>query len=85
MSEVEIGRPEGRTSYSDYAERYYAQAGAGRNSLSASEYVASSRAFGVKSFAWGSATCTSPRRKTRKSRKRSRPTLRMYATPTSMR
>jgi hypothetical protein len=38
--QAEIGRPEGRTSYSDYAERYYAQAGAGRSELSASEYVA---------------------------------------------
>jgi hypothetical protein len=50
MSEVEIGRPEGRTSYSDYAERYYAQAGTGRNSLSASEYVAVVEGF-LREFA----------------------------------
>lgn len=36
----EIGRPEGRTSYTKYAERYYERAGKGRQSFNASEYVA---------------------------------------------
>ena len=38
--QVEIGRPEGKTSYSEYAERYYEKARDGREALSASEYVA---------------------------------------------
>ncbi|GAA0738360.1 DUF3231 family protein [Sphingobium sp. SA2] len=38
--QVEIGRPEGKTSYSGYAERYYEQARSQRQTLSASEYVA---------------------------------------------
>jgi hypothetical protein len=43
--QVETGRPEGRTSYSDYAEQFYSQAGAERKTLSASEYVAVSEGF----------------------------------------
>jgi hypothetical protein len=43
--QVEVGQPEGRTSYSEYAERFYSQAGAGRKSLSASEYVAVNEGF----------------------------------------
>ncbi len=40
VDHAEIGQPEGRTRYSDYADRYYAKARAGATSLSASEYVA---------------------------------------------
>ncbi len=40
VDHAEIGQPEGRTRYSDYADRYYAKACAGATSLSASEYVA---------------------------------------------
>jgi predicted nucleotidyltransferase len=43
--QVEIGRPEGRTSYTDYAERYYEDARGKRESLSASEYVAVVQGF----------------------------------------
>lgn len=39
MSEAEIGRPEGKTSYSGYPERYYEKARAKRKALSASEYA----------------------------------------------
>ncbi len=40
IDQAEIGRSEGRTQYSDYADRCYAKARAGATSLSASEYVA---------------------------------------------
>ncbi len=40
VDHAEIGQPEGRTRYSDYADRYYAKARAGATSLSASKYVA---------------------------------------------
>ncbi len=40
VDHAEIGQPESRTRYSDYADRYYAKARAGATSLSASEYVA---------------------------------------------
>ncbi len=37
MDGVEIGRPEGKTSYSAYAERYYEQARGKGEALNASE------------------------------------------------
>lgn len=40
VDQAEIGRPEGRTQYSDYADRYYAKARQGAAPLTASEYVA---------------------------------------------
>jgi hypothetical protein len=40
VDQAEIGQPEGKTQYSDYAERYYEAAREGSTSLSASEYVA---------------------------------------------
>nr|WP_015061140.1 hypothetical protein [Pseudomonas sp. K-62]BAM13976.1 hypothetical protein [Pseudomonas sp. K-62] len=40
IDQSEIGSPEGRTSYSSYADRYYERARDGATSLSASEYVA---------------------------------------------
>lgn len=39
MADAEIGRPEGKTSYSNYAERYYERARNKRKALSASEYA----------------------------------------------
>ncbi|MDT7531205.1 DUF3231 family protein [Sphingopyxis sp. SE2] len=45
MERTEIGRPEGKTSHSGYAERYYEKARADRESLSASEYVAVVQGF----------------------------------------
>lgn len=40
VDQAEIGRPEGRTQYTDYAERYYERTRGERKSLSASEFVA---------------------------------------------
>lgn len=45
MERTEIGRPEGRTSYTEYAERYYEEARGKRDSLSASEFVAVGQGF----------------------------------------
>ncbi len=38
MDGVEIGRPEGKTSYSGYAERYYEEARGKGEALNASEF-----------------------------------------------